>query len=417
MIKKFKQFLGLIRKFYGYLKKDLMLFYRRKKYLYMFLLFPVLIAIIFLILLSPSTSEIDVGICNLDESEIIKDVFSDIDGFNTNFIDRTDCEDKLYDNIEEGKYPLGLIIGEDFSKNIDDLKQASLTVVYDNTDIAFSNFVSWSIDQSLRPFKKEIIDQFNQELKSRVSVTRDSISVALDLSSDISAIYDRILDVDSDLKKVEELDTDFLVDPIVTRREGIYDMGKIEFISLSFLFPIISLFLVLMLASTSLIYDKKNGFITKVKTSTSPIVYLISKLFFFYLLTSIVLISLLAIFFLFGISINLSLSHIPELLKLILSISIINTLIGLLIGLISENEGVAVLISLIISFPLMLLSGLFFPVQTMPSFIQSFSKFLPLHYQIEASKSIFLFNQNLNWSWIYFGIVLLFLVYFLIRRD
>ena len=415
--KKFRQFLGLLRKFYGYLKKDLMLFYKRKKYLYMFLMFPALIAIIFLFLLSPSSSEIDVGICNLDGSYDLTQSFSDIDGFNSVFLNEINCTKKLQKSIEDNEYSLGLVIPEDFTERLENLKQANIKIYYDNTDIAFSNFISWSVDQSLRPFKRDIIDELNNELKGRISTVRNSINTVSDLTTSYPTIYNRIQDVDDDLKNVEELETNFLVDPIITHHNRIYDAEKIEFISVSFLFPIISLFLILMLSSTSLIYDKKSGFITKVKTSTSPIIYLIAKLLFFYMLSITILLALLSFFYIFGTSFHISISQIPEILKLVFSISVINTLIGLLIGQISENEGVAVLISLIISFPLMLLSGLFFPIQTMPSFIQFIVSSLPLHYQIEASKSILLFNQTLGFTWGYFAFFLFLVTYLLTRKD
>ncbi|MFW6026216.1 MAG: ABC transporter permease [Candidatus Woesearchaeota archaeon] len=415
--KKFNQLLGLIRKFYGYLKKDLMLFYKRKKYLYMFLMFPVIIAVIFLFLLSPSTSEIEVGICNLDGSHELTESFSEMDGFNSIFLDEVNCTENLKNAIEENEFSLGLVIPKDFTERLENLKQSAIKIHYDNTDIAFSNFISWSVDQSLRPFKREIIDELNNELKSRISTVRSSINTVSDLTTSYSGIYNRIQEVDEDLKNVEELETSFLVDPIVTHHHQIYDDGRIEFISISFLFPIISLFLILMLSSTSLIYDKKSGFITKVKTSTSPIIYLVAKLLFFYILSIIILLSLLMLFYIFGTSFQISLSQIPEILKLVLSISIINSLIGLLIGQISENEGIAVLISLIISFPLMLLSGLFFPIQTMPSFIQFIVSSLPLHYQINTTKSILLFNQTMSFNWVYYALVLFFIFYYLIRKD
>jgi len=102
---------------------------------------------------------------------------------------------------------------------------------------------------------------------------------------------------------------------------------------------------------------------------------------------------------------------------MIIFIAVINTLLGMLIGCISENEGIALLFSLIISFPLMLLSGIFFPLQTMPAFVQYLAKLLPLHYQIIAVKSVLLFNLEISSKWIITAIILFMLVYYLIRKK
>ena len=409
--------LTIFRKLYGYLKKDLMLFYKRKKYLYMFVLFPIIIAAIFLFLMTPSMNEIDVGVCNFDQSPQSREAFTNLEGFSPVVLEEEGCIENLNEKIKKGELALGLEIGEDFSDKLENLKQATITIYYDNTDIAFANLVSWKVDLALNPFKRDVINKLNNELKKRVSIARDSIGALSGLSRGIGPLNTRIEDVDSDLKNVEELNTDFLVNPIWTEKIGIYETTELKFISISFLFPIVSLFLILMLASTSLIYDRKSGFLTKVKTSTTPLVYLLAKLIFFFILSLIILLTLLFLFLIAGAQFSLGLPNLFEILKLVLSIAIINSLLGLIIGNISENEGVAVLISLIISFPLMLLSGLFFPVQTMPSFIRSLIKILPLHYQIEASKSVLLFGQGLGWQWIYFGLALFAAVFYFIRKE
>ena len=58
------------RRFYGYLKKDAMLLYKRKKYLYLFILLPLVIASLFLFALNPKDYNISVGICDFDQTDI-----------------------------------------------------------------------------------------------------------------------------------------------------------------------------------------------------------------------------------------------------------------------------------------------------------------------------------------------------------
>lgn len=406
--------LRLGRKFYGYLKKDLMLFYNRKKYFYVFLLFPIIVAGLFLFMLSPTTTEISVGICDFDRSAETQQVLGDLESFDPILFEEEDCVDNLKDEIRRGDLALGLVIEEGFSSNIENLEQATITTYYDNTDIAFSNVVAWRVDSSLNPYKRNIIDELNEELKRRVSIARQSLGVAKELSEGTDLLHRRIVDIDDDMARIEELNTDFLINPINTDKRGVHGEFEIKYISVAFLFPIVSLFLILMLASISVIYDDKIGFITKVKTSTTIVTYILSKIIFFFILSTIIFGILYAIFLIAGAPLSFSLL---EIVKLILLVSITNSMLGLLIGKAAGNEGVAILMSLFVSFPLMLLSGLFFPLQNMPSFIQSLIKILPLHYQIEATKSIILFNQTLSWTLVYATIPLFLFTIYIFRTD
>lgn len=415
MIKKKLKFpLRYSRKFYGHLKKDLMLFYNRKKYLYIFLLFPVLIAGLFLFLLSPTTAEIRVGVCDLDQTEQTQEMLDGLDDFDTVILERENCTKNLKNGIKRGDFELGLEIDEGFTEDIENLEQVSIATYYDNTDIALSRMISWKVDSSLEPHKRSIIDNLNYELKQRISIARQSIGAAEELTEDSGLLHRRITEVDQDLERVEELNTDFIINPIKTDMRGLHDEFDLKYISIAFLYPIITLFLILMLASVSIIYDDKTGFITKVKTSTTVLTYIFSKILFFFILSTIVFVLLFVIFLLAGASLGFNLI---EVLKLILLVSITNSLIGMLIGDAAENEGIAILMSLFISFPLMLLSGLFFPLQNMPSVVQSIVRILPLHQQIEATKSVILFSQPLGWTLFYLNIPLLLFTIYFIRRD
>jgi ABC-2 type transport system permease protein len=95
---------------------------------------------------------------------------------------------------------------------------------------------------------------------------------------------------------------------------------------------------------------------------------------------------------------------------------VVRILLGFLIGIISENEGIAVLFSLIISFPLMLVSGIFFPTQTLPSFIGGIANLLPLNYQIAGSKAVLLFGVSMDNTWMIISFILFGLVYYFVKR-
>ena len=139
-----------------------------------------------------------------------------------------------------------------------------------------------------------------------------------------------------------------------------------------------------------------------------------AKLAFFFIFTLAQFLIVLALFLLYGARYSFNIANI---LHLILYISIINTLIGLIIGLISENEGIAVLFSLMISFPLMLLSGIFFPIQTLPKITQLITKALPLFYQIKSTKAVLLFGESINWNFLYLAIPLFLGIWYLSSKK
>ena len=403
-----------ILKLYAYTKKDPLLLVQRKKYLYLFILLPLIIATLFLFALNPKEYDIKIGICDFDQTQISKSAFQDLNGFTPVQLDPNNCTNNMQEQIKKGEIDIGLEIGKGFAENLQNLKQSKLTIYYDNTDIAFSNLISWKIDQSLEPFKREIIDNLNQELNSKVKSIRGGVNLAIEFSDFSKTLQGKIQKTDDDLKALEEMNTEFLTNPVWTDKRAVYSEDLKKDAGIIYIFPILAIFIILMLSSTSIIYDKNTNFLTRVKVSSSPILYILAKLIFFTALVTIQFVIILILFMLYGAQYAIQ----PlALLQLILFIGIINTSLGLIIGLIANNEGIAVLFSLMISFPLMLISGIFFPTQALPKIIQWISTVLPLHHQITATKQTLLFGQTFQSTWVYFAIFLFFAIYYLIRKS
>ncbi len=400
-------------KFYSYLKKDFLLLYKRKKYLTVFILLPLIIASLFLFAMNPGDYSIDVGICNFDNGELSRGVL-ELNNFNPIYLDRVGCIGLLKEKIRRGELSLGIEIGSDFSKNLEELKQSRIVLYYDNTDVSFAGLMSWKVDVALNPAKREIIDELNSELTSKVGTIRKNINVVIDEIPYADLFDNEIEELDTELKNVEELDTEFLVNPIYVMHNPLYPKDISKDAGIVFIFPVLALFITLMLASTSIIYDKSSNFITRVKSSTSITNYLLAKLIFFVALTIVQFLIIFGLFLINGARYSLSFLGLAE---LIISIAIINSLIGFLIGLISENEGIAVLFSLIIAFPLMLLSGIFFPTQTLPKIIQWISGIMPLSFQVSGMKSVLLFGEVIGHTWLIGAGILFIICLWLFRKN
>jgi ABC-type multidrug transport system permease subunit len=402
------------RRLYGYLKKDTMLLYKRKKYLYLFILLPLIIGGLFLFALNTKDYNIKVGICDLDDTDLSQKAYANLNEFVPVILQDENCIENVQAKIKYGELDMGLIIPNGFEHNIENLKQTIFTIYYDNTDIAFSNLVSWKVDQALVPFKRQVINNLNTQLSQRVSTVRDGVDIILSIPKIPGFAENKVEEADSQLKTIEEMETSFLTNPVWTNKVPVYEASLNKDAGITYIFPILTIFIVLMLASTSIIYDKNTNFLTRVKASASPISYLVAKTIFF---TCLVLIQFLIILGLFMISGARYALPPTGIIQLILFVGIIDTLIGFIIGRITNNEGIAVLFSLMISFPLMLVSGIFFPTQALPKIIQWIGKILPLQQQINASKAVLLFGQKISNTWIWFAAVLFIIVVWLIRKE
>lgn len=110
--------------------------------------------------------------------------------------------------------------------------------------------------------------------------------------------------------------------------------------------------------------------------------------------------------FVFGASLALSPLNILVIGIVILTGLIFFTGIGILSGLISDNEETVAVIGNLILFPMMFLSGVFFPLAFAPSYLVTISKFLPLTYFINSLVSVMVYN---NISSVAIQILLLFI--------
>ncbi len=118
--------------------------------------------------------------------------------------------------------------------------------------------------------------------------------------------------------------------------------------------------------------------------------WLISKILFYILLSfaSFLLLSLFGIL-VFGAHINFTVWVIPFLLVgPFLFVSL-----GMLVGTVSTSVESASVVGNLVMFPMMFLSGTFFPVNIMPTYLQNIAHVLPLFYVIEGLKNVMIYGN------------------------
>ncbi|MFT4343802.1 MAG: ABC transporter permease [Candidatus Woesearchaeota archaeon] len=382
--------------FYGFLYKDTILLIKKEKYLYLSILFPILLGIIYVLALTSATN-INVKVCDYDNTDITRQAVEELREFTITYSTSQDCQDEMIKAVQQNTYLFGIIIDEGFTQSLQDLQSTHIDVYYDNSNPSIATLAQWKIDDALTPFKDNIVREFAQELKEKSGTAQTQTTQALQLidTAPLSIAQKQIIiapvkQAEEDLTRLASIDPEFIVSPITTQRKGAYQEYSIVEIGIAPLFAVLSMFIILMLCSTGVMHDRKTGLIKRIKASSSSMItYISAKITYFTFITIIQALLIIGLFILFGASYSIS----PILLlKALIYIAIINTLIGIIIGYISDNEGVAVLFSLIISLPLLLLSGMFYPVQVMPKIIQFTVSILPLERQIEMLQTALLYG-------------------------
>jgi ABC-2 type transport system permease protein len=70
--------------------------------------------------------------------------------------------------------------------------------------------------------------------------------------------------------------------------------------------------------------------------------------------------------------------------------------LGILITSFTENEETATMVMMTLMFPMMFLSGVFFPLQQMPIYMQTFAHFLPLTYATTALRKVMVLGADIT---------------------
>jgi len=414
-----------IMQFIGFLQKDFKLLVKRKKYLYLTLLFPIILSVIYIFILTPQPMKFDLGVCSLDSEMYVSKLLSGQEDFNYIGYNYTTCSDEnltlIKEDIRKGRTIAFLMIPDGFNDKITNYKQTEIIIYSDNTDMTLKSSIYWKVKSVIDNYKKSLLDSTNNQLKEEIVKIEEGINFTNEYVEEIpfktikNKIQNKIDETQKSIEKINGLETNFIINPVDVNMKPIYDVKEDSAIGLTFIFPIIALFVTLMLASTNYIYDRKTNYIVRLRASSaSGIMYLISKIVFFFVL---VLAQFLLVFLLFKFNGSVFNINWFGLLEVILLVAVVDSLIGILIGLISENEGVAVLISLILTMPFMFLSGIFYSVKVMPALFQTIANIFPLNIQIELMKYVVLFESYKPHNlWIY-SIILFVIVYFIFRKK
>ena len=128
-------------------------------------------------------------------------------------------------------------------------------------------------------------------------------------------------------------------------------------------------------------------------TPLSKIEWLASKVIFYIVLSATSFLLMVAVgVFAFGAHIVLS----PWLIPFLVLGPMFFASLGMLVGTISKSTETASVVGNIITFPMMFLSGTFFPITLMPTYLQYLAHVLPLFYIIDGLNGVMIYGNYLQ---------------------
>ncbi len=118
--------------------------------------------------------------------------------------------------------------------------------------------------------------------------------------------------------------------------------------------------------------------------------WFVSKFFWYLIISALSAVEIIAVaHFLFNVQVTLT----PLMIPFIILGVFLFTSLGVLAGSSSKSEESASVIGNIITFPMMFLSGTFFPVEIMPGWLQTVAHVLPLYYIINGLNSVMVYSN------------------------
>jgi ABC-2 type transport system permease protein len=118
--------------------------------------------------------------------------------------------------------------------------------------------------------------------------------------------------------------------------------------------------------------------------------WLASKVIF-YIILSVISFLFLVVVGVYGFGAHMTLT--PWLIPFLILGPMLFSSLGMLVGTVTKSVESASVLGNIITFPMMFLSGTFFPIATMPMYLQNFAHVLPLFYIVEGLNNVMVYGN------------------------
>lgn len=369
--------------------KDLLDFIRNRMELVAFIIMPIFMMIMTGYIFPSQTSlkHITLGFVENDRGEISQNIVTVLEKMklsdkndNVFLLRRPDSLEEAKEELKKGSLDAILIIPERFSSDIEEGRQGILTLIIDQSNPQVSSILTGMMEKIVDGLAGNVAIGKLVEMMTKQLPTGQT----LPFSSTVQ----------SPLESAPNLQA--LVRPFVIKTEGLVagEQNYFQFMAPGIISMIVVMAVMMGLAA-SITREKELGTLDGILVAPISRLCIIlgkalSQSIRGLLQGSIVL--LLSIF-LFGVRIYGSIS----LVVLLLFLGVFSFIgLGILISALATEQETAMTIMMTLTFPMIFLSGVFFPVEQMPGFMQVISKILPLTYAIEALRKVIILGAGVS---------------------
>lgn len=367
----------IIKDIWHIAKKDLIEFSRDRLRLATFIIMPIFMMILtgFIFPNQNTLKNIPIGIANLDNQQYGNQLVTMITelkqdnkpAFETSTFNSVDS---IKEGIKKQKISGGIFIPKDFTSQINDNKQPEVTIVEDQSNPQ----IGAAVDQILSNITSGLGQQIGIQKTAKVIMITTSSQNQPTIMNQAAAV----------------------IQPIKSTIQGIIpgNPNYFEFVAPGIMAMIVMTAVLTGLAA-AISKEKEDGTLDGILISPiNRLAIILGKA----LAQSIrgliqgAIVLLLAII-LFDVTIHGNLL----LILLILILGIFSFVgLGILVSAAASEQETATQLLFMFQFPMLFLSGVFFPILMMPQFMQDISKVIPLTYAITALRKVMVLGANLN---------------------
>lgn len=359
-------------------KKDLIEFSRDRIRLVTFMIMPIFMMVLtgFIFPSQTALKNVPIGVVRLDNDQTSEQLIKALKNLSMKnrepaFNVKTyQSEDEVKEGIKKQEINGGLIVPEDFSAQLSRNEQAQIIIIQDQSNPQISAITTQVLEQAVNTFSQQIGTQKVGYLLQKEKIVPSPVEAA-----DKTALA--------------------FVKPITTKLRGLIE-GETSYFE--FIAPGIMIMVVMTAVMTGLAgsvsREKEQGTLDGILISPiSRLAIILGKATSQSIrgLAQGIIVLILATS-LFEVKIYGSLL----LVFLLLILGIFSFVgLGILVSASAAEQETATQILFMFQFPMLFLSGVFFPIQQMPKIMQQISHLLPLTYAIEALRKVMILGAGL----------------------
>jgi len=427
-----------IKKIFGIIRKNYIVLSRDTSRILPALLFPIVIMLVLGYATGNTPKHIPTAIVIHDESPLSQSIVQAISG-SQYFTVKAEVSNvgQARDLLDSGKVKVIVEVPPDLEKNLDNNIQSNIVVIVDESDSSIAQTSRVILQSTINGISARLSRQKLQTYQYSVSSSGQKLNLYINnfqcspnISSGIFPLnyqqknyQENVASQLLNIQLFSEANPQDILQPIVYVEKPAYGIGKQP---LDFVLPaLIAMTLfqgAVMGMGRAVAGEKRDGSLTRVFLTPTSNITIITGTLLFYIIFEMIRASFLVLVsvILFSVVIEGNFLLIAFILLIYVSIA---ASIGMLISVIVKTEAQFQGIALLISLPVLFLSGVFFPVQAMPKLLQTIAQIITVTYAADALRSIMVKGLGFNYILFDVGIllgflvVLLTLVLILFRRD